>query len=149
MMSSRCSRQSFLESAPRAVGALATEVLDEVDAEAANAPGGPEGFAVLLELLVASMVRSGAILELLDEDPSSAERPGTLLYGLVQRLLEMVRTRFEEAEAAGVLRPGASVDDVMLVLGMTKGVIKGTLPARRDAAAARALELALHGLFAR
>jgi len=130
------------------VGALATEVLDEVDAEAQRAPGGPEGFTVLLKLLVAAMVRSGAILELLEEDPSSVERPGTLLYGLVQRLLEMVRTRFDEAHAAGVLRPGVSVEDVMLVLAMAKGVIRGSPPSRRDASAARALELALHGLCA-
>lgn len=130
------------------VGALATEVLDEVDAASVRAPAGPEGFVVLLQLLVRSMVRSGAILELLEEEPGSAELPGTILYGLVQRLREMVRSPLDEANAAGMLRPGIGVDDVMLVLGMAKGVIHGTPAARRDAAAARALELVLHGLVA-
>lgn len=132
------------------VGAIATEVLDEVEAEAAaSVPDGPDGLSGLLRLLVVSMVRSGALLELVQEEKSSAEQPGTVLYALVQRLLAMVDARFEEARAAGRLRADATPDDVVLVLGMAKGVIEGIEPARRADAASRALDLALSGLLAR
>ena len=132
------------------VGAIAAEVLDEVEAEAAaSAPGGPEGLGVLLELVVSAMVRSGALLQLVDDEPSVAEQPGTVTYELVRRLLEMVGGRFDGAKAAGALRADASLDDVVLVLGMVKGVIRSVAPERRAPAASRALDLALRGLMAR
>lgn len=132
------------------VGAVAEEVLDEVEAEAAvSVPDGPDGLAELLRLLVASMVRSGALLELVQEEPNSAEQPGTVLYALVQRLLAMVGRRFQEAKDAGTVRVDATPEDIVLVLGMAKGVIEGIAPDLRAEAASRALDLALSGLLAR
>ena len=95
------------------------------------------------------MVRSGALLELVEDEPSAAEQPGAVTYELVQRLLGMVQSRFEEAKAAGAVRPDATPDDAVLILGMAKGVIKGATPDKREAAASRALALALSGLLAR
>ena len=131
------------------VGAIATEVLDEVEAEAAtSAPEGAQGLADLLELLVSAMVRSGALLQLIDDEASGAEQPGTVTYELVRRLLVMVEGRFDGAKAAGALRADATPEDVVLVLGMAKGVIMGAAPDKRAAAASRALDLALNGLLA-
>lgn len=132
------------------VGAVATEVLDEVEAEAANSStDGAGGLVALLELVVSAMVRSGALLQLIDDEPSGAEQPGTVTYALVRRLLAMVESRFDGAKAAGALRADATPDDVVLILGMAKGVIMGAAPDTRAAAASRALDLALRGLLAR
>jgi AcrR family transcriptional regulator len=132
------------------VGEIATEVLDEVEAEAAaSSPDVAEGLTVLLELVISAMVRSGALLQLIDDEPSSAEQPGTVTYALVRRLLSMFESSFAGAKAAGALRADATPEDVVLVLGMAKGVIMGTAPDKRAAAASRALDLALRGLLAR
>lgn len=132
------------------VGEIATEVLDEVEAEAAaSSPDPDEGLALLLELVVSAMVRSGALLQLIDDEPTSAEQPGTVIYELVRRLLSMVESRFDGAKVAGALRADATPEDVVLVLAMAKGVIMGAAPDKRAVAASRALDLALRGLLAR
>ena len=130
------------------IAAVAEEVLDTVEEEAATIPPGPGALEALLRLIVASMVRTHALLQVVEDESSNPREPGTLLHGLVQRLLGMVAERFAPAKAAGVLRQDLTVDDVMLVLGMAKGVIEGLPADERDAASARALELALHGILA-
>jgi AcrR family transcriptional regulator len=130
------------------IAAVAEEVLDAVEEEAAAIPPGPGALEALLRLIVASMVRTHALLQVVEDESSNPREPGTLLHGLVQRLLGMVAERFAPAKAAGVLRQDLTVDDVMLVLGMAKGVIEGLPADERDAASARALELALHGILA-
>ena len=130
------------------IAAVAEEVLDAVEEEAAAIPPGPGALEALLRLIVASMVRTHALLQVVEDESSNPREPGTLLHGLVQRLLGMVAERFAPAKAAGVLRQDLTVDDVMLVLGMAKGVIEGLPAEERDAASARALELALHGILA-
>lgn len=130
------------------IAAVAEEVLDAVEEEAAAIPPGPGALEALLRLIVASMVRTHALLQVVEDESSNPREPGTLLHGLVQRLLGMVAERFAPAKAAGVLRQDLTVDDVMLVLGMAKGVIEGLPADERDPASARALELALHGILA-
>ncbi len=130
------------------IAAVAEEVLDTVEEEAATIPPGPGALEALLRLIVASMVRTHALLQVVEDESSNPREPGTLLHGLVQRLLGMVAERFASAKAAGVLRQDLTVDDVMLVLGMAKGVIEGLPADERDPASARALELALHGILA-
>ncbi len=131
------------------IAAVAEEVLDEVEEEAAaTIPPGPRALEALLRLIVASMVRTHALLQVVEDESSNPREPGTVLHGLVQRLLGMVAERFAPAKAAAVLRQDLTVDDVMLVLGMVKGVIEGLPADERGAASARALELALHGILA-
>lgn len=131
------------------VAAVAEEVLDAVEEEAARViPPGPRALEAFLRLLVASMVRTHALLQVVVEESSNPREPGSLLHGLVQRLLGMVAEHFAKAQEAGMLRTGVTLDDMMLVLGMAKGAMEGLPADEREAASARAIELALHGILA-
>lgn len=131
------------------IGAVAGEVLDTLEAEAATIPPGPDALMALLRLLAGSMVNCCAMFDLIEEESSDPRQPGTVLYDVVQRLRGLMAERFEESRGAGELRPDLVLDDVVLVLGMVKGVIEGLPSGAREAAAGRALELALRGVLAR
>lgn len=131
------------------LGAIADEVMSALEEETALtiAPG-PGALVACLRLLVTSMLRTRALMQLLEEESSSARQPGSLLHGVVERLLAMLGGHFDEAMAAGVLRPDSSLDDVVLILAMVRGAIE-TVPAGDGAeVASRALEIALSGLLA-
>lgn len=132
------------------VAAVAAEVLDAVEEEAAaTIPPGPEALEAFLRLLVAAMVRTHALLQVVEDESCNPREIGSLLHGLVERLLGMIAERFAEARAGGILRADLTLDDVMLVLGMAKGAMEGLPADEREAAACRALELALGGILAR
>lgn len=132
------------------VAAVAAEVLDALEEDAAaTIPPGPEALEAFLHLLVAAMVRTHALLQVVEDESTNPREPGSLLHGLVERLLGMIAERFAQARAAGILRADLTLDDIMLVLGMAKGAIEGLPANEREAASSRALELALGGILTR
>lgn len=129
------------------LGAIAEEVLDGLEADAAAIPPGPDALATFLHRLVASMLRTHTLVQLAVAESADPREPGSLLHDLVQRLLGMVAVFVGQATAAGTLRPDVTADDVLIVLGMVKGVVDGVPVEEREAAAARALDFALHGIL--
>jgi len=131
--------------------ALVDEQIDRFEAEAAaTVPAGPDGYVALVRLLVAELSRSRALVELLDDEgDTDPDDPASAVYGFTQRLLAQIRPYWEQAGAAGLVRPDLRLDDVLVVLGMVKGVVESAPPERQDELTARALDLALHGILAR
>jgi hypothetical protein len=98
---------------------------------------------VLLRTLVEGTVHLYALSELAREDACV----GSELERTRQRVAELMKRPLCEAKAAGTLRRDTSLDDVFLVLLMTRGAMeKAPGAAARAAAASRVLTLALDGL---
>lgn len=130
------------------LGALAEEVLDELEAETERHGPAPDALEAFLACFVRSLLATRALVQLLAEESSSPPRPGSVLHEVAERLVAMVEVIVRRSAEAGRLRDGVGAADVMLVLGMLKGVVDATAPEERDAAAERALELALRGVLA-
>jgi AcrR family transcriptional regulator len=127
--------------------ALAAEVLDErvgrIARLAEECSGEPDAFFVLLRHLIESVVDLYALSELGRRDACV----GSALDRCRQRVAELMRVPLVQAKAAGTLRRDASLDDVFLVLLMTRGAFEtADTPAGRAAVASRVLTLALDGL---
>jgi AcrR family transcriptional regulator len=127
--------------------ALAAEILGEhverVARLAAEHAGDPDAFFLLLRSLVESTVHLYAVSELAREDA----HVGSQLERERQRVAALLKRPLRDAKAAGTLRRDMSLDDVFLVLLMTRGAMQrahGT--AARAGAASRALTLALDGI---
>lgn len=127
--------------------ALAAEVLGEHVERIARLAGehadDPDAFFVLLRSLVESTVHLYAVSELAREDACV----GSQLELERQRVAGLMKGPLRDAKAAGTLRRDMSIDDVFLVLLMTRGAMERTHgAAARATAANRALTLALEGL---
>ena len=128
---------------------LAAEVLGEHVERfarlAADHENDPDAFFVLLRALVETVVQTHALSSLAREDACVGSR----LELERERIAELMRRPLCDAKTAGTLRRDASVDDVFLILLMTKGAMERAPGAgARAAAAARVLALALDGLAA-
>ncbi|HEX4344019.1 MAG TPA: helix-turn-helix domain-containing protein [Solirubrobacteraceae bacterium] len=128
-------------------GALAAEILGEhverIVELAADHEGDPDAFFVLLRSLVDGMVHLYALAELARGDARSDSRFARDRL----RIAELMKGPLRDAKAAGTLRRDMSLDDVFLLLAMTRGAIGGTRgTAARSAAGHRVLTLMLDGL---
>jgi AcrR family transcriptional regulator len=128
-------------------GALAAEILGEhverIVELAADHTDDPDAFFVLLRSLVDGMVHLYALAELARDDARSDSR----FERDRLRIAELMKGPLRAAKAAGTLRRDISLDDVFLLLAMTRGAIGGTRgAAARSAAAHRVLTLMLDGL---
>lgn len=128
-------------------GALAAEILAErierIVEVAAHHEEDPDAFFVILRALVDAMAGVYVLAELAREDARTDAR-------LRQNRLiiaELLKTPMRDAKAAGTLRRDLSVDDVFLMLSMTRGAMAGAPGvAGRAEAGHRALALMLGGV---
>ncbi|HEY4281378.1 MAG TPA: helix-turn-helix domain-containing protein [Conexibacter sp.] len=129
--------------------ALAAEILgdhvDRLERIAAEHTDDPDAFFVLLRSLIESMVHIHALGDLARQETEAGSR----FDDDRRRLAELMKRPLCDAKTAGTLRRDASLDDVFLLLQMTKGAMAQTHgPVARAAAAARVLTLTLDGLAA-
>jgi AcrR family transcriptional regulator len=123
--------------------ALADEDMGALEARLATTEVGPESLERLLREMVAAQLRSQGLI--------SAIRAGEVEESEVLKLTERVRDlfapRLAAAQAAGLVRPDLTPDDLTIVLGMVDGPIAGLRDrAEREAVATRAFEIAIDGL---
>jgi len=119
--------------------ALAAEVarerlaaLEQFTAEHADEP---EVLRPLLETVLRTQITMRPLVALLGGNPPEARTR----YG--QRIVAALAGLFERARVAGLLRPDASTDDLMLGFAMIEGVLAESGDANR------AVEIVLDGLF--
>ena len=127
------------------IAALAEEGMGRLEQKASAAPLDADSFENLLRLVAAEQVRDQTLI--------AAIRRGELDPARVERLSERARALFRQplaaAQAAGRLRRGLDLDDVMAVLAMLDGALAAVDDhALRGQAANRALDLLLGGLRA-
>ncbi|MDO8212158.1 TetR/AcrR family transcriptional regulator [Conexibacter sp. CPCC 206217] len=127
--------------------ALAAEILGEhverIERIAAEHADDPDAFFVLLRSLVEGVVPLYAFGHLAREDACVDSQ----LDRSRQRVAELLKRPLCDAKAAGKLRRDTSLDDVFLVLLMTRGAMeKSQGAAGRAVAANRVLTLTLEGL---
>ena len=128
-------------------GALAAEILDEsvdrIVAMAAEHAGQADAFFVLLRGLIDNMVNLYGVAVLARRD---AETDSHLQAGR-QRIRELLKEPLCDAKAAGTLRRDVSIDDVFLLLSMSRGAMEGLADSSaRSAVAHRVLALILGGI---
>lgn len=136
------------------VAAVAAEYLAALEAEVAALAPGPEALKIVLRRTAELVAESGAVTEVvLQETEVPPDAAPDERVPVLRRLQEKVSGLFDmpirEARAAGIVAADFGVPDVVYVLAMVKGAIDtagNDLPGRR-ASAARALDLALHGLL--
>jgi len=126
--------------------ALAAEVLtehiDRIARIAQEHADDPDAFFVLLRSVVEGLAHTHTLGDLAREDGG-----GTRLQEQRQRLAELMRRPLCDAKAAGTVRRDASIDDLFLVVSMTKGAMAQSQdPVARATVAARVLALTLDGL---
>jgi AcrR family transcriptional regulator len=127
--------------------ALAAEVLaehvDRIERIALEHAEDPDAFFVLLRSVVEGLAHTHTLGVLAREDDGANAR----MHAERQRLAELMKRPLCDAKAAGTLRRDASIDDVFLVVLMTKGAMaQAHGPVARAAASARVLALTLDGL---
>ena len=127
--------------------ALAAEVLNEhvarIEQLAVECEGDPDAFFVLLRWLVEGVVDLYALGELARADACV----GSELERSRLRIAELIKEPLSRAKTEGTLRNVAALEDVFLVLLMTRGALERAQGAGvRAAAANRVLTLALDGL---
>lgn len=128
-------------------GALAAEILAErierIVEVAADHEGDPDAFFVILRALVGAMAGVYVLAELAREDARTDAR----LRENRRIVAELLRTPMHDAKAAGTVRRDLSVDDVFLMLSMTRGAMGSAQGvAGRTEAGHRALSLMLGGV---
>lgn len=128
-------------------GALAAEIIDEhvarIAALAAEHEDDPDAFFVLFRSLIDGMVNLYALAVLARSD---AIADSHLKRGR-QRIRELLTVPLRDAKGTGAIRRELSLDDVFLMLAMSRGAMEG-LPdsAARSAVAHRVLGLLLGGI---
>lgn len=116
--------------------AVFAENFDRFEQFVATVPG-PECFGALWRRLVAATLESGAFIDMVID--ARTRRPGSQPE---QRLRELVAEPLARAQAAGLVDPGWTVDDVELLLHMVHGVAIAQPDRRRvPGAVQRALSL--------
>ncbi|HMD23831.1 MAG TPA: helix-turn-helix domain-containing protein [Streptosporangiaceae bacterium] len=128
-------------------GAIAEELIEDLEELAARSAGRPDAFYVLLRGLVDTAARSGGLIQVVREDTGGQPQVERLL----KRLGAMFAGPLREAKASGTVRADFGADDVILVITMVQGALDeaDAGPAPRAAAAGRALDLLLHGIEGR
>jgi AcrR family transcriptional regulator len=140
------------------VAAVAEENLEALEARVASTvPPGPDALTEVFRLSAEMVARSGALVQALFEETRAAIRddplppqPGSLLGHLLERFAALFCTPVQDAKDAGIIGPDFQVEDALFVLAMVKGAVDAAGPALdlRTAAAARAMDLAFHGVLA-
>jgi AcrR family transcriptional regulator len=129
--------------------ALAAEIIDEhverIVALAAEHEGDADSFFVLLRSLIDGVVTLYALAVLARSDAATDSH----LKSARQRIATLLKEPLGDAKAAGLVRRDVSLDDVFLMLAMSRGAMEG-LPdsAARSAVAHRVLALLLSGVEA-
>jgi AcrR family transcriptional regulator len=128
-------------------GALAAEILDEsvdrVAALAAEHAGQADAFFVVLRGLIDSMVNLYGVAVLARRDADTDSH----LQDSRRRISELLKEPLCDAKAAGTLRRDISIDDVFLLLAMSRGAMEGLADSgARSAVAHRVLALILGGI---
>lgn len=128
-------------------GALVAELLDEhvgrIAALAAKQSGESDAFFVLLSRLIDGMVDLHGVAVLAGKD---AETGSQIKRGR-QRIAGILKGPLRDAKAAGTLRRDLTVEDVFLLLAMSRGAMEGLVDSpSRSAATRRVLALILSGI---
>jgi AcrR family transcriptional regulator len=128
-------------------GALAAEILDEsldrIAALAAEHAGQADAFFVVLRGLIDSMVNLYGVAVLARRDADTDSH----LQDSRRRIGELLKEPLCDAKAAGTLRRDISIDDVFLLLAMSRGAMEGLADSgARSAVAHRVLALILGGI---
>ena len=128
--------------------AIVAELLDEhverIAALAADIEGDPDAFFVLLRSIVDKMARLFVLARLASEDASVDAH----LKRNRHRIAELLKRPLSDAKCAGTVRRGIGINDVFLVLAMTRGAMEGADGwASRSAVGHRSMALVLDGLL--
>jgi AcrR family transcriptional regulator len=125
------------------IAALSVEWLDELERVGEEHAGEPDGFYVLLRVIVESQARFHGLIDCARESSVAKGELGPLQ----QRLAALIKRSLRDAKAAGLVRRDLTVDDVVLLMGMVEGALSREADAAgRAAAASRVLALAVDGL---
>lgn len=125
--------------------AIFEQNLQALEALAAEQDGRPDAFLTLLSAIVEQQVECHALVPALLTGPSAPD-----LQALARRITRTLAAPLRRAQAAGAIRPDFAPADILAVLAMVSAVVAGQASVReRRRRAARALELVLHGLYAR
>jgi AcrR family transcriptional regulator len=125
---------------------LADEDMDRLEERTAAEPIGPRSLEALLAEIVASFTSSQGMIEAI----RAGEVEETRVRRLTDRTLELFAPRLEAAREAGRVRTDLTVEDLLVVLAMVDGALASVAErTEREAAATRALQIALDGLLSR
>ena len=106
-------------------------------------PGQADAFFVILRGLIDSMVNLYGVAVLARRDGETDSH----LQESRQRIRELLKDPLCDAKAAGTLRRDVSIDDVFLLLAMSRGAMEGLADSSaRSAVAHRVLALILGGI---
>jgi AcrR family transcriptional regulator len=104
--------------------------------------GRADAFDALLRVVVDHLVRSHGLLQAVSKGPEAPD-----LQALGDRIVRVFAGPIQRAQEDGAVRADLAAADVRDVMRMVAAVVEGEEdPARRRAAAARALDLLHHGL---
>jgi AcrR family transcriptional regulator len=125
-------------------GAIAEEILDELEVFAADHPEGADLFFPLLQCFIRLASQSGGLIAAVREG-SGAE--SELKY-LNDRLFALFACPLREAKASGVVRPDLELEDVLRTVNMVHGALDAVEVdlERRRADVSRALDLIINGI---
>ncbi|NLE70585.1 MAG: TetR/AcrR family transcriptional regulator [Actinomycetales bacterium] len=96
----------------------------------------------LLARMVGIQARTRGVMVILSRDPGGHRR----MRGLEDRTRALLAVALERSQAAGVVAPTVTVDDLLLVLGMVEGALVGLPFEGAPDAAERVLQLVLPAL---
>jgi AcrR family transcriptional regulator len=125
------------------VAAISREHVERIEAIAAEHEENSRAILIVLDGAADMLVRIHDLVGILREDATLAP----VLDELRQRMRVVLGATLDRSRASDLLRDDLRADDLLLVLNMINGALTGiATTAERTTAAARALDLAVHGL---
>lgn len=123
------------------VAALAIEWVEELERLGNELAGQPDAFLILLRAMVDALTRFHGLVDCATKESMAGE-----LEPLQQRLSVLLDHALRDAKRARLVRRDLTLDDVKLLMAMVAGALEDAEPNGREAAARRALALALGGV---
>jgi AcrR family transcriptional regulator len=129
-------------------GAVAEQLVDQIERIAGQAAGKPGAFDTLLRAYVEAAADAGDLVSLLYTDSADA---GAELQRLRARLAAAFASALQDAKTVGMIRDDTTLADLMIILRMIKGALDNAPggPGQRRTLAERALTLVIDGLAPR
>jgi AcrR family transcriptional regulator len=122
--------------------AIAEELIEDLEAAAADIGRGPDSFVALLRQVVAIVAHSRGLIAVVQDATGESQ-----LAQLADRLLALLALPLEDAHAAGTVTDTFVAADSLLVLKMIQGTLEGNSdPGSRLAVANHALGFILEGI---
>ena len=124
--------------------AIAEEMIDELETEAAELGQGPETFTRLLQRMVDIVARSRGLIVLMREARSDTP----LLNDVIRRLLALFITPLDLAQSAGIVSRDFRLEEVRIVINMVQGALDTPEidQNERTAIAQRTFEIIVRGI---